>query len=303
MDPNYLARLEQITEQQANQLSLALAALGNLPNAPQEKAKQVRLKDPAFFTGNPAELRTFVSGLQLKFYAEAISFDTEAKKVSYACSLLRDGAAQVLEPYLNNFAQYMDSISSFEDFAKLLQTSFGDPDEKKTFERDLYRLFQNSDPVTVYTAQFLRLSAPLGWNNEALESRYLYGLSKRVKDELTRRAPPRGRAELMQMASKINARFRARDLERKDSHRAEPFGPRRNPTVPSTQREVVAGNPRPSTSVNNRTIPMDLDGTKRGPLSDAEKKRRYNNNLCLYCGQAGHQIDECKLRNRKNQGN
>ncbi|CCG85042.1 protein of unknown function [Taphrina deformans PYCC 5710] len=210
MNPNYLACLKQITEQQANQLSLALAALGNLPNAPQEKAKQVRLKDPAFFTGNPAELRTFVSGLQLKFYAEAISFDTKAKKVSYACSLLQDVAAQVLEPYLNNFAQYMDSISLFEDFAKLLQTSFGDPDkEKKTFEQDLYRLFQNSDQVTVYTAQFLQLSAPLGWDDEALESRYLYGLSKRVKDKLTQQAPPRGWAELMQMASEIDARFGA----------------------------------------------------------------------------------------------
>ena len=32
---------------------------------------------------------------------------------------------------------------------------------------------------------------------------------------------------------------------------------------------------------------MDLS-RQHGPISLTEKKRRYDNNLCLYCGEAGH---------------
>ena len=46
--------------------------------------------------------------------------------------------------------------------------------------------------------------------------------------------------------------------------------------------------------------PMDLDSTatrKFKPLTDAEKKHRRENNLCLYCGKAGHMAAQCNLKN------
>jgi hypothetical protein len=38
---------------------------------------------------------------------------------------------------------------------------------------------------------------------------------------------------------------------------------------------------------------MELDSTKRGPVPDAEKKRRRDNNLCAYCGGEGHYAASC----------
>ena len=42
---------------------------------------------------------------------------------------------------------------------------------------------------------------------------------------------------------------------------------------------------------------MDLDATRSNkrfkPLTPEERKRRYDNNLCLYCGKAGHRAGDC----------
>jgi len=49
---------------------------------------------------------------------------------------------------------------------------------------------------------------------------------------------------------------------------------------------------------------MELDAsssTKFKPLTPEERKRRYDNNLCLYCGEGGHRATECPKK--KNKGN
>lgn len=46
---------------------------------------------------------------------------------------------------------------------------------------------------------------------------------------------------------------------------------------------------------------MDLSKVSRfrGPLSDAGKKHRCENNLCVYCGEAGHFASSCRNRRPK----
>ena len=44
--------------------------------------------------------------------------------------------------------------------------------------------------------------------------------------------------------------------------------------------------------------PMDLSATNRGfkkPLTAEQKKYRFENNLCLYCGKSGHRIFDHKF--------
>ncbi|KZT60489.1 hypothetical protein CALCODRAFT_480582 [Calocera cornea HHB12733] len=40
---------------------------------------------------------------------------------------------------------------------------------------------------------------------------------------------------------------------------------------------------------------MEIDAV-RGPLSAAEKKRRMDNRLCLYCAASGHFANQCPAR-------
>ena len=47
--------------------------------------------------------------------------------------------------------------------------------------------------------------------------------------------------------------------------------------------------------------PMDIDGTsttkfiRRLPLTDSEKQCRRDNKLCMYCGNLGHHVKDCKI--------
>ena len=44
--------------------------------------------------------------------------------------------------------------------------------------------------------------------------------------------------------------------------------------------------------------PMDI-GRIRGPLTNEEKQRRRAQNLCLYCGKAGHLVRDCQASGKK----
>ena len=38
---------------------------------------------------------------------------------------------------------------------------------------------------------------------------------------------------------------------------------------------------------------MEVDAVKHHPLTNSERERRKKNNLCLYCGNAGHKVNDC----------
>ena len=46
---------------------------------------------------------------------------------------------------------------------------------------------------------------------------------------------------------------------------------------------------------------MEIDGSRgnRGPLSQEERRRRAEHNLCVYYGQTGHVIANCQVVGRR----
>ncbi|KAJ7834782.1 hypothetical protein B0H14DRAFT_3461792 [Mycena olivaceomarginata] len=51
---------------------------------------------------------------------------------------------------------------------------------------------------------------------------------------------------------------------------------------------------------SSEVVPMEVDAiTVRDPLTQAEKDRRRQANLCLYCGGAGHNADHCANKSDK----
>ena len=68
--------------------------------------------------------------------------------------------------------------------------------------------------------------------------------------------------------------------------------------ISKTHSRQFARTPATSTSTGTHSGPMDLSGAryrsqKRGPVTDQEKKRRRDNNLCLYCGSSGDWAAQC----------
>lgn len=43
---------------------------------------------------------------------------------------------------------------------------------------------------------------------------------------------------------------------------------------------------------------MQIDATRFKPLTPEEKKRRFEENLCLYCGEPGHKAGSCPKKRK-----
>ena len=68
-------------------------------------------------------------------------------------------------------------------------------------------------------------------------------------------------------------------------------------TIP-TQQQVTTTYTNPFHVQTDQNDPMDLSATNRGfkkPLTAEQRKYRFENNLCLYCGKFGHRALDHKL--------
>ncbi|KAG6851640.1 hypothetical protein C0991_007363 [Blastosporella zonata] len=92
----------------------------------------------------------------------------------------------------------------------------------------------------------------------------------------------------------IERRHEGKSSNKKNNNYSQSYS-----TAPSTSKS-------PDTSSSNDTA-MDVDAITTassapcGPLSKAERKRRFKNNLCLYCGDAGHKVTDFLKRKHVNE--
>ena len=261
------------------------------------KPSEPKVASPEHFTGQRNKLKTFLTQVTMVITLQPSRFTTETSKVFYTGSYLRDTALLWFQPYVTANPQPA-FMSNFNLFQQELQAIFGDPDEIGTAERQLYALQQRGS-VTSYLTEFQRLTSIIKWNDEAKSAQFYRGLKDIIKDELARSGKPRDLKELQEAAIRIDTRLFERQVEkgtRTHLYANNPIGyqqrfqPRTSYT--STQTRTIIN--KPPESLNAITAnPKNL--TKRGKLNPAEYQRRKDNNLCLYCGDKGHQVLKCPI--------
>jgi len=287
----------QVIEQLQNQIQHLLGQVQDLSmhvaSQPQSLSFGKALRKPPEYDGKDRKAcTTFLSHLNLYISGNPALFPDDASKVTFAASYLRDRAFSWFEPFLLN--KKAPIRYDFELFTTELLKNLGDPDRIRTLTRDLQNLTQ-SGSASDYTARFYQISSYLSWNDNALRDQYYTGLKPAVKDALAySNSDPATLKELSDLAIRLDNRLFERRIEiRKASDKHEPR------TVSQTPRYTQS-----STTSTTRTgpAPMDLDATKPSkpfkPLTLEERKRRMDNNLCLYCGEAGHRVPQCPQRNK-----
>lgn len=155
----------------------------------------------------------------------------------------------------------------------------------KVFDRSVYgeeaarllsTLRQGGRSVADFSIEFRTLATTCGWNEPALLSRFLEGLSAQVKDEVLARDVPNRLDALIELAIRIEKRFelrrRARGME--------------SSLLASTTSTII-----PAVEVD--TEPMQLGNIR---ISPQERERRIVNRLCLYCASAAHFVSTCPLK-------
>lgn len=291
----YSSLLERTSqaEQMNGRLSEQLERLQQTRTAPAPvPTREPKMEAPQKFAGESSRLRGFLAQLVITINAQPSRYQTEQQKCHYAVSLFTGRALEWIAPY----AQDPDHeiFSDFAQFLEELKTVFGDVNEKAMAEHSLLELQQEGSKFTEYVTEFRRFQLLTRWDDIALTAKFYHGLSSAIKRGILSRGDrPTTLVEMIKVASHCD-----QNLREEQALRRAPTGSR------SSAPAAFKSAPRPSASSSSGPTPMDLDATRsrpRAPLTEVERKYRRDNNLCSYCGQAGHWVRQCPNRRESSQ--
>ena len=170
-------------------------------------------------------------------------------------------------------------LPSWASFVAALKAAFDDPDTYQTAYKKISSLKQERD-CSYYHAAFIPLATILGFDERTSISFFKKWLNGELKKALSYQITlPDIFDEFVQACIKIGNQIRGN----KEAGNA----------FPRMQGGQFAPAPAASTSTGIHSGPMDLSGAryrsqKRGPVTNQEKKRCKDKNLCLYCSFSGH---------------
>jgi FtsZ-interacting cell division protein YlmF len=283
--------------------------------SPSTKGTDVRAPDK--FSGTDrTKFKTYVAQCRLVFRANPRKFDTDTKKVTYACSYLDGLAFQWYQNYLELDDEPL-WFDNFRLFVKELREGFGEIDAQAAAERDIRLLsMRSSDNITTYITKFHTFANLLEWNDTALVSEFRRGLAGRIKDELVHVPKDHWTLKELQTASiKIDNRYwerqnektNERSYDRKDKdakddkeHGKESSNDDRNKRHDRHNNKKRPRYNKDRSPRSNDSSKPDLPLNREGKVTNEEKQRRIDLKLCAYCG-GKHKFEDCTIKPKANE--
>lgn len=275
-----------------NDLRSTAATAPTAPTAatptPPHSTPKIKVNPPTVYKGERKLTEAFLQECRTNFACNPSSFGSDLIKITWASSFLRGRAAT----WFRNVTKLNSAPSTFDSFAEQLGIVFGSDElESRTRTYDRLHSLKQVGTVQDYTVRFYSLASGLNLPEELSMLIYQNSLALEVKNYLVGVSPrPETLNQLVSLATEFDNNVRANTKSNKPP--MQRFPPK---TIP-------AGDP------------MDIDsqhissGKPRGPLTEAEKKRRKENNLCLYDGDEAcpgkNGLDKCpRLLARNKLGN
>lgn len=261
--------------------ALRKAAGGATPPAttPLTKERREKMPAPPKFKGESAEaFQEWRSAISLKLSLDKAMFPSVEHQLVYLFGSLEGKAKSILAPYFRNGV--LEGLKSVPDAIQMLANFYQDPIEKETAAMKLERLQMRHFTFTQYLTEFTRLINLVDWDpsNALLVYHLKKGLSRELKEATLFRDLPEEYSALCAALLKIDSQMRHHKLEL-------------NMKTPGAKSFIPK--PASTTSASSDTLgpaPMDLSAAKTSPEEAARRKAK---DLCSYCGEAGHWIQEC----------
>ena len=309
-----LAMLAQLIQQQSASRT-----------TPSPNSERHNVREPDQYDGTePHKLRSFFTQLGLVFKARPRTFDTDEKQVIYAISFLKGTPLQWFEPYLleTNSPNPPDFLSDYQIFQEELRVNFGPYDVTESAEHDLENLhMSDNQKIAKYVTQFARLATQTRWGHDALRYQFYCGLPERLKDRISDVGKPDNLNDLRNLAQQLDYRYWERKAERSrdnststksntnkstssaSDNRSDSRSNNSNNSNRQQQKSSGSKSDNSSSKSNNSGSKTDNKSSpkpaysdklgKDGKLTNEERQRRFANNLCLFCGGAGHSARDC----------
>jgi len=311
----------QALNERINTLQATIARLANPPvrEAAPTPPPKIRVNKPKEFHGARNKVNTYLAQCALVFLAEPAAFKDEQIKILYMASFLRGDAFSWYEAVVN---QSGAEFTTFEEFKHYFKSTFGEDasvHQDKAFA--LLRSLRQTHSCQAYATKFTQVGAKVRIDTNAKMHLFKEGLKPAVKLHLIGLDPaPKTLQDLILKAVHYDDLY----------HNLGPAtfgnaGPLRNNRRTYNNNNNNYGNPgsgasghsgsSSSASTPNTTsdaVPMDIDAVNvkqqspREKLSQAEKQRRKEQGLCIYCGGTNcggaQDVNKCNLLVKKNSG-
>ena len=242
-------------------------------------------KPPEFHGRDRALAYDFIVQIENQF--AGLHFTSEAQKIRFFHSFLRDEASRWFQPHAN--AANDPLANSWPAFRAAFLLQFGDPQRTETVATQLFRLRQVTS-VSNYAGEFFRLATELDWNEEALMARFKDGLKPHVRTNLAINGTTfTNTKDLATLATTIDHATFINTPTFANKTYGNP------PVLPTSRRTFSYQHVAPAAAAGGPT-PMELDAQQvpRGPLTPQERLRRQQEGLCFYCA-GKHIIAQCPL--------
>jgi len=282
---------------EVNRLTSRLSTLesGSTGHPPIRPAPKIRL--PENFTGDRTKFRGFINQLNLVFSLRSAEYYSDIIKISTFGTLLEGKALRWFTPFVE---KGLHLSMSWSDFLGVASGIFDDPNRTLTAESRLQNLAQTGS-VSDYISEFNALSSEVIWAESTLISFFRRGLKSEILDLTVAYDVPNTMLAISNMALRIENRIsETRELKRSKRSQqglANPGGYNPGKFTPPS-RSGIPTQRVPSANAPHKVDPdaMDLDSSRRGPISNDERQRRYRLGLCLYCGGTGHSAGACSKK-------
>uniref|UniRef100_A0A8C9VAE2 CCHC-type domain-containing protein n=1 Tax=Scleropages formosus TaxID=113540 RepID=A0A8C9VAE2_SCLFO len=222
-----------------------------------------RLPPPTRFEGDSTRCAGFLMQCELVFASLPQVYGTSLSRVTYITSLL---VGRALDWATATWG--VNSQSTYEDFKTRFQAVFGPPPSDDSLNERLFEIRQGERTVADYALEFRTLAARSDWGGSALLASFRRGLDPRIRKEMVFRGDKWSLDRFIETAMAVDRAVR-------------PHEPRRRSTPERSGHEY------------GPVEPMQLG---RGRLSPTERRRRFQEALCLYCGEPGHRRIQCPVR-------
>src|SRR5271169_5818472 len=263
-----------------------------------------KLKEPDTFSGrDPAKLTPFITQCYHWFLAKPKRYESGRDRVLFAASYLRDLANTWWMPIISE-TPHPPILDDWNLFTKELFLMFGNQHLQATAQNNLLNIkMKDTGKVSEYLVRFNSHAPYTGWNDTALTGHFYRGLPDRIKDMFQLIQRPQTFTSMRQHALEFDQRYWERQEELgnrpyrpSDKPRTTPNNPRPYNSPPQNKPSASSSSaPNSSTTAkdNSNSNSRNPRSKPRGPLSEEEKQRRRNENLCLYCAGKNHKTPDC----------
>lgn len=251
-------------------MAVETSTASEFPQSPSGlEAEAFPLERPLAFNGNSQKFPGFLVQLRVRGHL----YPTEAALVSFVSNCFSGEAGKWFQ--LLVYIQ-RPLLEQFESFIRVLRDTFNNPENMEDANHHMHPVCQGEDPVHQDVTHLHLIAQELNWDESTLCIQFQESLASSIRDELS---PTNSATNLSYLITQCNG------LEEKLNVKPDPNAQGKSPSEERGRPENQPGENRPVQAASNRPH-----------LSKAERARRREGHLCLYCAHPGHFARDCPVK-------